>query len=147
MGKVLARFFRLGLVAMAMSVGGCSSCQESPELPSPIPQEGRLPPAPAPVITRTLPAQVYTPTCAVVASASVEEGVAPLEVQFTGEGMCSEAPGKFEWDFGDGSEPMRDQNPRHTYQAAGTYTARVTISDPEHDAKDTDEIPIAVTAP
>ena len=81
-----------------------------------------------------------------MADSSVEEGVAPFEVQFSSEGMCTDAEGTFTWDFGDGSPPTHDQNPTHTYTSAGTYTARVTLEDPENKVKDSDEVPITVTA-
>ena len=79
-------------------------------------------------------------------AADVDEGVAPLEVQFSSEGTCTETEGTFTWDFGDGSAPAHEQNPTHTYAAAGTYTARVTMEDPENKVTDSDELPIKVTA-
>ena len=41
----------------------------------------------------------------------------------------------YSWDFGDGSAASTDQNPSHTYTAAGTYNAKVTVTDgeDEHD--------------
>jgi len=77
----------------------------------------------------------------------VDEGVAPLSVQFSAEGMCTDAAGVFAWDFGDGSAPSHDQNPTHVYAKPGTYTAHVTLTDDEHNASDTDELPLTVTAP
>jgi len=34
---------------------------------------------------------------------------------------------KWTWDFGDGSGPSTDQNPRHRYKKAGTYTVSLTV--------------------
>jgi plastocyanin len=34
----------------------------------------------------------------------------------------------YEWDFGDGSAVSTERNPTHTYAAAGTYTARLTVT-------------------
>jgi len=137
---------RVTLVALvsAFAFAGCKS-QETPELPEPVTQEGRLPRAPeaAPTVD---PTQLPPPACAVVASAGVEEGVAPLEVQFTAEGMCTDAVGEFTWDFGDGSEPTHDQNPVHVYKTPGSYTARITLVDPENKTQDTDEAAVTVTA-
>jgi len=135
----------VGATLLLTIVSGCDSCQESPELPAVLPKEGRLPPAPQPIATQGT-VVIPPPSCAVVASPSEDEGDAPLEVHFTGEGMCTDADGKFTWDFGDGSPPTHEQNPTHVYTQAGTYTATVTLEDPEHDAKDSDEAPITVNA-
>ena len=134
-------------LALAMLIAtGCNSCQETRELPAPVAREGHLPPAPQ-AATSPQPMPEPSPACAVIAGSSVEEGVAPLEVQFTAEGMCTDAPGVLTWDFGDGSPTVNDPNPTHTYDKPGTYTARVTLADDEHNARDTDEAPITVTAP
>ena len=37
-------------------------------------------------------------------------------------------PWRFHWDFGDGSE-SGEQNPTHTYEAEGDYTAVLTVTD------------------
>jgi len=127
-------------------VAGCNSCERPPEAPAPVAKEGRLPRAPerdAP----TAPIVVPPPSCAVVASSSVDEGVAPLTVQFSAEGMCTDAAGAFAWDFGDGSAPSHEQNPTHVYRKPGSFTAHVTLADDEHNASDTDELPLTVTAP
>jgi len=109
-------------------------------------KEGRLPRAPE-RDTVTQPVVIPPPSCAVVASSSVDEGVAPLTVQFSAEGMCTDAAGAFVWDFGDGSAPLHEQNATHIYAKSGTYTAHVTLADEEHNASDTDELPLTVTAP
>jgi len=57
------------------------------------------------------------------ATAAPAEGVAPLEVRFTGSGGKT-----FRWDFGDGA--MSDHaSPVHTYAAPGLYTASLTVTD------------------
>ncbi len=33
------------------------------------------------------------------------------------------------WDFGDDTDPSADQNPTHTYDAVGTYTVSLTVTD------------------
>jgi len=134
------------LVPVLVLVSGCSSCQEAPELPAPVPQEGRLPHAPEPVTTPETP-QIPPPACAVVGTASAEDGVAPLEVHFSAEGMCTDSAGQYTWDFGDGSEPVHEANPVHVFTKPGTYTVHVLLEDTENKVKDSDEFPISVTAP
>jgi hypothetical protein len=135
-----------GLIASIALLSGCNSCERGPEAPAPVAKEGRLPRAPEPEVTAP-PSVVAPPACAVVAGSSVEEGVAPLTVQFSTEGMCTDAAGVFTWDFGDGSKPTHEPNVTHVYTKPGSYTARVTLADEEHGASDTDEAPVAVTAP
>jgi PKD repeat protein len=63
------------------------------------------------------------------ASAAPTSGKAPLAVAFTGSG--SDADGtiaSYAWTFGDGGTAAV-QNPAHTYQAAGNYTATLTVTD------------------
>jgi PKD repeat protein len=136
----------LALAGTLVVAGGCSSCEQSAPLPAPVAKEGRLPRPPEAASTAARTREVAPPSCAVVADSSVEEGVAPLEVQFSSEGMCTDAEGTFTWDFGDGSPPTHDPNPTYTYTSAGTYTARITLEDPENKVKDSDEVPITVTA-
>ncbi len=52
-------------------------------------------------------------------------GTAPLTVQFTDQ--SSFAPTAWEWNFGDGNQST-EQNPSHTYTAAGSYTVTLTAS-------------------
>jgi C1A family cysteine protease/PKD repeat protein len=63
------------------------------------------------------------------ASASPTNGEAPLMVSFTGSGVDSDgAIVSYEWTFGDGDRSTA-QNPTHTYNNDGTYTATLTESD------------------
>jgi PKD repeat protein len=79
----------------------------------------------------------------VIAEAEPDEGAPPLKVQFTGSVEEEEGgPWKFEWDFGDG-EKSTDQNPTHTYQKVGEYTATLTVTG-KNGNKGTDEIDIFV---
>ncbi len=57
-------------------------------------------------------------------SSNVTEGFSPLTVQFTDS---SENADEWNWDFGDGTDST-DQNPTHTYSAAGNYTVNLTVS-------------------
>jgi PKD repeat protein len=54
----------------------------------------------------------------------VTSGYAPLSVQFTD---FSQNVTSTNWDFGDGSNST-DQNPEHTYSAAGNYTVNLIVS-------------------
>jgi PKD repeat protein len=61
-------------------------------------------------------------------STSVTSGYAPLSVQFTDKSTGS--PTSWSWDFdGDGNADSSVQNPpAYTYNTAGTYTAKLTVS-------------------
>jgi hypothetical protein len=142
--NVLNRVVPLALAAtLVLVASGCSSCEQSAPAPSPAAKKGRLPRPPG--AAGTSASTPEPPRCAVVAGASVEEGAAPLQVGFVSEGSCSETKGTFTWDFGDGSAVSHEQNPMHTYFTPGTYTARVTLEDPENKVTDSDEVPITVT--
>jgi cytochrome c len=65
-------------------------------------------------------------------SATPSTGFAPLPVKF--ETTASDEDGDaltYSWDFGDGSAASTTEDPSHTYTAAGTYNAKVTVSDGE----------------
>lgn len=55
---------------------------------------------------------------------NVTSGYAPLSVQFTD---ISSNVTEWNWDFGDGTNST-EQNPTHTYLAAGNYTVNLTVS-------------------
>ena len=54
-----------------------------------------------------------------------KNGTAPLIVNFTDQSTNS--PTIWQWDFGDGGTSMQ-QNPVHTYNAAGAYTVKLTAT-------------------
>ncbi|HEV3171228.1 MAG TPA: PKD domain-containing protein, partial [Actinocrinis sp.] len=62
------------------------------------------------------------------AGGSPSTGNAPLTVNFTGSATGGTAPYTYSWTFGDGTSSTT-QNPSHTYSAAGTYTATLTVTD------------------
>jgi PKD repeat protein len=71
--------------------------------------------APCPV----LPVALFTPNPA--------SGTAPLDVAFTDQ--STGAPTSWAWDFdNNGTTDSTVQNPVHTYAAAGTYTAKLTVT-------------------
>jgi len=79
----------------------------------------------------------------VIAEADPDEGPPPLKTQFTASvEEESGGPFTFKWDFGDGGTST-DQNPTHTYEKVGEYTATLTVTDQKGN-KGTDEIDIFV---
>jgi PKD repeat protein len=69
----------------------------------------------------------YVPTTVPVASfsAAPTTGTVPLTVRFTDESTGH--PTAWAWSFGDGTASTQ-QNPKHTYTAAGSYTVALTAS-------------------
>jgi len=66
-----------------------------------------------------------------VATAQPAHGAPPLTVHFSSDGTSDPlgAPlSAVSWTFGDGSPPTGDANPVHTYSAAGTFTATLTVT-------------------
>ncbi len=68
------------------------------------------------------------PRLSIEASGNPTNGTVPLTVSFQGsaDGGCPAIT--YKWDFGDGGTSS-DQNPSHTYQTAGSYTATLTVTD------------------
>jgi PKD repeat protein len=70
----------------------------------------------------TPPPAPAAPTAAF--DATPTSGDAPLAVTFTDQSLNQ--PSQWTWDFGDGTtSPL--ESPLHTYEAAGTYTVRLTV--------------------
>jgi hypothetical protein len=72
-------------------------------------------------------------------------GLAPLDVNFTGNYSGGVGPYTFNWDFGDCSTPSTSQNAFHTY-AAGTWNAIFTVTDGNNSKADA-FVPITATSP
>lgn len=68
------------------------------------------------------------PPSACTASGSPTSGTAPLTVQFDGSASGGCPNYTYTWNFGDGSTSS-DQNPSHTYQTVGNYSASLTVTD------------------
>ena len=67
------------------------------------------------------------PVC--VAKASPTTGAPPLAVEFTATARdVNGSIASYHWDFGD-EEESTEQNPVHTYQRSGRYTAVLTVTD------------------
>lgn len=60
-------------------------------------------------------------------------GTLPLTVDFDGSGSRDPEGGEltFEWDFGDGSNPVSGPTAQHAYAMAGVYNATLKVTDPE----------------
>lgn len=73
--------------------------------------------------------QGATQAPAALATASASNGIAPLEVQFSGTDSTDDGTiTHYSWDFGDGSSSS-EANPRHTFTDAGTFTVRLRVTD------------------
>lgn len=70
------------------------------------------------------------PVVAIIANPTT--GTAPLDVDFTATASGGNAPLTFAWDFGDGAVASVS-NPSHVFTAAGTYLARVEVTDADGD--------------
>jgi PKD repeat protein len=66
-----------------------------------------------------------TPTVSLALSPA--SGSVPLNVDFTAD-VSGATASKYSWNFGDGASST-EAVPSHTYQAAGNYTAKVTVTD------------------
>ena len=70
-------------------------------------------------------------------TATPTSGMAPLDVDFAAAATdADEDELTYSWEFGDGGTSA-EQNPSHTYEEAGVYTAEVTVSDGEAQASKT----------
>ena len=76
-------------------------------------------------------------------TATPTSGFAPLPVEFTAD--ATDADGdelSYSWDFDDGSAGADTKNASHTYQQAGTYDAKVTVTDGEASASKTVQVTV-----
>ena len=96
------------------------------------------------VISGSAPAASGQPP---VAIASATLATVPLTVNFNGSSSYDPDGGAltYSWNFGDGSAVSTAANPSHSYKAAGTYTAGLTVTDPSGAAATT-QLFITVTA-
>ena len=76
-------------------------------------------------------------------SASPMSGIAPLSVAFTNTTTGSLT--SWAWTFGDGTSSTA-QNPTHVYNAAGSYTVKLTVTGPGGSSTKTAATPISVRA-
>ena len=75
-------------------------------------------------------------------------GNAPLNVTFDASGSSDPENSSltYSWDFGDGMTATGEQQVTHLYTAAGTYTAKVTVSDSQGATNSAASQPILVMA-
>jgi PKD repeat protein len=66
-------------------------------------------------------------------TATPESGLAPLQVQFSSNASGGDGALTYAWNFGDGNSSTTE-NPVHTYQSSGEFTASVTVTDQNGDA-------------
>jgi chitodextrinase len=137
------------LLAVLLAAVACSGCQEKtppPPPPTPAPVKGHLP-EPAVTVPPAAAAEARD-MCALLIFSNIEEGAAPLAVQFTAEGDCTSGTAKFTWDFGDGSPGATGETVVHTFEKAGTYKVKGRVtSDEIAGIEDVDEVEIIITAP
>ncbi|WP_301663651.1 PKD domain-containing protein [Methanoculleus frigidifontis] len=77
------------------------------------------------IITSLIQRAVPIPAPVANFTANVTAGIRPLTVQFTD--TSTGEPTFWSWSFGDG-ETSSEQNPVHTYTAAGAYTVNLTVT-------------------
>ena len=78
-----------------------------------------------------------------VAEADVEEGDAPLTVNFTGSNSTDTT--SYSWDFDDDGASSTEANPEHTFTAPGVYNVVLTVNGPG--GTDTANVQITVNTP
>jgi PKD repeat protein len=127
------------LVSVPIVLAGCGGSEKTPSTTTPA----------APAAKPAAPTTVPAPAAAddeeyeldVIAEAEPDEGAPPLKVQFTASVEEEEGgPFSFKWEFGDG-QTSTEQNPVHTYEKVGEYTATLTVTDQKGN-KGNDEIDI-----
>ena len=81
----------------------------------------------------------------VTLTATPQSGFAPLKVAFVADGSDPEGGAlTYRYDFGDGTKAATGRLQTHGYNKAGTYIAKVTVTDPAG-AMSTAQVTITVT--
>jgi PKD repeat protein len=129
------------LVGVPLVVGGCGGSEKAPSTTTPAVAKSTAQSPPTTAAGTEAEEDEYE--LDVIAEADPDEGAPPLKAQFTASvEEESGGPFTFKWDFGDGSTST-EQNPSHTYDKVGEYTATLTVTD-QKGHKGTDEIDIFV---
>ena len=128
-------------LALPLVLGGCGGSETTPGSGTPAPAaKPATPPTTAPAAAAGEDEEYKLD---VIAEADPDEGAPPLKVQFTASVEEEEGgPFSFKWDFGDG-QSSAEQNPSHTYEKVGEYTATLTVTNQKGN-KGNDEIDIFV---
>jgi len=138
------------LMLMLPSGYGCS--QETPAPPPKQEAQATVPPAAAAShVTPGLPGQppdinleeLPVEEVIIWAEGDPDLGPPPLTVKFTVDPIDDVTNPTWEWDFGDSAAKSTEQNPTHTYNRPGAYTARVKVTDSTGNVG-TDEVKIEV---
>jgi PKD repeat protein len=105
--------------------------------------------SPAATTTATVQITVNSVGGGLTASASAipTSGQIPLTAKFTGSASGGTPPYTYSWNFGDGSKVSTAQNPSHKYTKAGTYTAKLTVTDASSPAKSVSATVTIVASP
>jgi PKD repeat protein len=113
-------------------------------------------PAHSSTSTQTITVSNSSSPLSATASGDPTSGQIPLTTTFAGSAAGGTPPYTYSWNFGDSgssSNTSTAQNPSHTYNTVGSYTATLTVTDsatPAHNATATVAItadPIASTPP
>lgn len=131
------KLVRLAVPALALGLlvvaGGCTKSEETggtvapaAKAPGAVAPEASVPRAKG---AGTLAEGAPDEELAVWADADPDLGEAPLAVQLSADPLEEIEQASYTWDFGDGSAPSGEQNPKHVYAKAGQYTARLTVKD------------------
>ena len=87
-----------------------------------------------------------TDSISVAISASSLQSTAPANIDFSSEVNNAESSNlTYNWQFGDGTESS-EASPTHSYQQAGTYQVRLTVSD-QDDEYSSEQLTISITEP
>jgi PKD repeat protein len=90
--------------------------------------------------TNTPPTAAFTPpTCTVNVACLFTDASTDTDGQVVG----------WSWNFGDGTAPVTDRNPSHTFATAGTYQVSLTVTDEDGAASTavTQPVTVSTTAP
>ena len=145
----------VGALAVLSAVSCTPSENKTAAAPSPAPSPAK---APAVAAAASSPATAASPGAQtgeageegdeilmVWAEADPDEGAPPLEVQLKADVSGGVGERKIKWEFGDGSPPSTELNPKHKYDKAGTFRASVEVSDASGDS-DSDYVDIEIAA-
>ncbi len=91
---------------------------------------------------RVRPVSGIAPTAAFSTDPNPPSGLAPLSVRFLDASVDDSAIVAWNWSFGDGATSTQ-RSPQHTYNAAGTYTATLTVSD-DQGLQDSETVQVTV---
>src|SRR6266849_6456855 len=112
---------RAGLAASLVTFAACGG-SETPTAPA---TPTTMAPKPLAGVTTTTVEEEYE--LDVIAEAEPDEGAPPLKVQFTASvEEESGGPFSFSWHVGVRGPKLTDQNPVHTCEKVGEYTATLT---------------------